>query len=50
MERGRVRGAREALLAEASLAGERVVTTGGFLLKTELLRDAIGVGCCDDEG
>jgi cobalt-zinc-cadmium efflux system membrane fusion protein len=45
-----VRGPGEALLADGSLAGERVVTTGGFQLKTELLRDAIGAGCCDDEG
>jgi cobalt-zinc-cadmium efflux system membrane fusion protein len=44
------RGAREVLLADAQLAGARVVTTGGFQLKTELLRDAIGAGCCDDEG
>ena len=27
-------------------AGAEVVTTGAFLLRTELLRDAIGAGCC----
>lgn len=28
-------------------AGERVVTTGSFLLKTETLKDSIGAGCCE---
>ncbi|MDP2345881.1 MAG: efflux RND transporter periplasmic adaptor subunit [Deltaproteobacteria bacterium] len=28
-------------------AGEDVVTTGSFLLKTETLKDSIGAGCCD---
>lgn len=27
--------------------GERVVTTGSYLLKTETLRDSIGAGCCE---
>jgi cobalt-zinc-cadmium efflux system membrane fusion protein len=27
--------------------GEPVVTTGGFILKTELSRDSIGAGCCE---
>lgn len=27
--------------------GERVVTTGAFLLKTEITQGAIGAGCCD---
>ncbi len=44
------RTAREAQLARGVEAGERVVTTGSFELKTELLRESIGAGCCDDEG
>jgi len=28
-------------------AGDPVVTTGSFLLKTETLKDSIGAGCCD---
>jgi len=28
-------------------AGEPVVTTGAFLLKTELMKESIGAGCCD---
>lgn len=28
-------------------AGEEVVTTGSFLLKTETLKDSIGAGCCE---
>jgi len=27
--------------------GERVVTTGSFLLKTETLKESIGTGCCE---
>jgi membrane fusion protein, heavy metal efflux system len=27
--------------------GEEVVTTGGFLLKTEIMKGSIGAGCCD---
>ncbi len=30
-------------------AGDKVVTTGSFLLKTETLKDSIGAGCCDVE-
>ncbi len=30
-------------------AGDQVVTTGSFLLKTETLKDSIGAGCCDVE-
>jgi cobalt-zinc-cadmium efflux system membrane fusion protein len=30
-------------------AGDLVVTTGSFLLKTETLKDSIGAGCCDVE-
>jgi len=29
--------------------GERVVTTGSFLLKTETLKESIGAGCCEVE-
>ena len=29
-------------------AGAEVVTTGAFLLKTEILKDSIGAGCVDD--
>jgi cobalt-zinc-cadmium efflux system membrane fusion protein len=28
--------------------GASVVTTGAFLLKTEILKDSIGAGCCDE--
>ena len=30
--------------------GEAVVTTGAFLLRTELSRESIGAGCCEVEG
>lgn len=30
--------------------GEELVTTGAFLLKTEILKDSIGAGCCDTGG
>jgi len=30
--------------------GEAVVTTGAFLLRTELSKEAIGAGCCEVEG
>lgn len=30
-------------------AGEEVVTTGSFLLKTETLKSSIGAGCCEGE-
>jgi membrane fusion protein, heavy metal efflux system len=29
--------------------GAEVVTTGAFLLKTEIMKEAIGAGCCDLE-
>ncbi|HKO51724.1 MAG TPA: efflux RND transporter periplasmic adaptor subunit [Polyangiaceae bacterium] len=32
---------------EGIAAGEKVVTTGSFLLKTETLKDSIGAGCCE---
>jgi cobalt-zinc-cadmium efflux system membrane fusion protein len=28
-------------------AGSEVVTTGAFLLKTEILKESIGAGCCE---
>jgi cobalt-zinc-cadmium efflux system membrane fusion protein len=31
-------------------AGAEVVTTGAFLLKTEILKDSIGAGCCETKG
>ena len=30
--------------------GTSVVTTGAFLLKTEILKESIGAGCCDEGG
>jgi len=45
-----LRTPREVQLSSGVTTGERVVTTGSFELKTELLRDSIGAGCCDDEG
>ena len=29
-------------------SGSEVVTTGAFVLKTEILKDSIGAGCADD--
>lgn len=38
------------LVVESGLdGGETVVTTGSFLLKTELLKGSIGAGCCEVE-
>ena len=35
-------------VAEQGLdAGETIVTTGSFLLKTEILKGSIGAGCCE---
>ncbi len=44
------RTTNEVLLRDGVAPGDRVVTTGGFELKTEILRGSIGAGCCDDEG
>ena len=46
---GRSDGRRVQLAGEIR-AGEAIVTTGAFLLRTELSRDSIGAGCCDVEG
>ncbi len=35
-------------VTEGLQAGETVVTTGSFLLKTETLKESIGAGCCDN--
>jgi len=42
LETGGLREVRSGLVA-----GERVVTTGAYLLKTEILKGSIGAGCCD---
>ena len=36
-------------LADGVAPGERVVTAGSFLLKTETLKGEIGAGCCAEE-
>jgi len=38
---------RHLVVAEGLDEGETVVTTGSFLLKTELLKGSIGAGCCE---
>ncbi len=46
---GRSDGRRVQVAGEVR-AGDTVVTTGAFLLRTELSRDSIGAGCCEFEG
>ncbi|MCP4500712.1 MAG: efflux RND transporter periplasmic adaptor subunit [Deltaproteobacteria bacterium] len=36
-----------ALIEEGLKAGERIATIGAFFLKTEILKGAIGAGCCE---
>ena len=43
---GRAAGERIEVL-EGIRAGEEVVTAGAFLLKTEILKESIGAGCCE---
>ncbi|MGC4119283.1 MAG: efflux RND transporter periplasmic adaptor subunit [Myxococcales bacterium] len=37
-------------VVEGLAPGDEVVTTGAFLLKTEILKESIGAGCCDEGG
>lgn len=37
------------VVEEGLTEGERIVTTGSFLLKTEILKGSIGAGCCEIE-
>lgn len=46
---GRSDGHRVQVTGEVQV-GERVVTTGAFLLRTELAREDIGAGCCEVGG
>ncbi len=43
-------GGDEVEVTGALADGDEVVTTGAFLLKTEILKDSIGAGCCDEGG
>jgi len=37
------------VVEDGLVAGEQIVTTGSFLLKTEILKGSIGAGCCEVE-
>jgi cobalt-zinc-cadmium efflux system membrane fusion protein len=39
----------DAVAVSGVAPGAEVVTTGAFLLKTEILKDSIGAGCCESE-
>ncbi|TNF25508.1 MAG: efflux RND transporter periplasmic adaptor subunit, partial [Deltaproteobacteria bacterium] len=41
---------RHAQVEGALQPGDAVVTTGAYLLRTELSRDSIGAGCCEADG
>ncbi|MDA3959184.1 MAG: efflux RND transporter periplasmic adaptor subunit [Planctomycetota bacterium] len=41
------RAGTEVAIAEGLKPGEQVVTTGSWLLKTEILKGSIGAGCCE---
>jgi cobalt-zinc-cadmium efflux system membrane fusion protein len=45
---GEIRG-DEVEIASGLAAGAEVVTAGAFLLKTEIMKESIGAGCCDVE-
>lgn len=38
------------VVSAALIPGTEVVTTGAFLLKTEILKESIGAGCCEESG
>ena len=42
------RAEREVEVVKGLSPGVEVVTTGAFMLKTEILKDSIGAGCADD--
>ena len=42
--------AGDAIAVRGVEPGAEVVTTGAFLLKTEILKDSIGAGCCETDG
>jgi membrane fusion protein, heavy metal efflux system len=44
-------GTREEVeVVKGLAAGMEIVTTGAFLLKTEILKESIGAGCCEEGG